>query len=165
MNRWLLRLPLLAALAALAFLLWQWCFPSPEKLIRRRLANLAQAASYGPNQGRLATLLSVNKLLGFFTDDAEVSLEAGELDRTLTGRDQLREAALAAHSTFTSLNVAFQHLHLAVAPDRLSAQVDLLASVKVPTDPDQQFYELRFTFHNQDRAWLIQRIESVKTLR
>jgi hypothetical protein len=49
----LLRAVLLAALLALAWWLWTVFFPSPEKAIRKRLAALAQAASFKSNEGDL----------------------------------------------------------------------------------------------------------------
>jgi len=48
------RILLFAALAALGIWLWTVLFPSPEKVIRQRLMELARTASSSPDEGNLA---------------------------------------------------------------------------------------------------------------
>ena len=47
------RLVLLAALVALGVWLWTVLFPSPEKVIHKRLIGLANVVSFSPNEGDL----------------------------------------------------------------------------------------------------------------
>ena len=52
----LFRLILLAVVAAAGVWLWTVLFPGPEKVIRRRLAEIARLASFNASESPLAAL-------------------------------------------------------------------------------------------------------------
>jgi hypothetical protein len=158
---------LLAAAAMAAAGLWGWraWSASPEKAIRQRLGDLARTASYGPNQSPLAKMLDCDKLAGFFAPNAEVQLELGNTFENLSGRENLREAAMNARAAYAGLKVDFHDMNIAVGADRRSAEVDLTALGKVSGDPDPQVFELKFLLKQIGGDWMIRRIETVRTLR
>ena len=56
------RFVLLAALMALGVWLWFVLFPSPEKIIRQRLTELARTASFSSGEGNLARLAAAKDI-------------------------------------------------------------------------------------------------------
>ena len=165
MNK-LLRLILVAALLALGAWLWTALFSGPEKIIRKRLAEVARAASFGPNEGSLARFANVAKLTGYFSADIEVKIEAlGERQRAFSGRDEITQAALAVRSAVSALKVEFLDVTVTMAPDRQSANADLTARAAVPGQKDFEVQEMNFALKKIDGEWLITRAETVKTLR
>ncbi len=154
-----------AVLAAAVLAAWLLLAPSPEKVIRHRLGDLARIASFGPNEGPLAKLLNAEKLAAFFDGDAEVRLDLGNVVQRLSGRDMLRNAAQTARSTLTSLTVDFRDVNVFVGPDRQTAEVDLTALGSVPGEQDALVCELKFLLKKSGRDWIIRRVETVKTLR
>lgn len=155
----------LLVLAALALWLWSVLFPGPEKVIRQRLTAVAETASFAPNEGALTVAGNVAKLVGYFSADAEVAFDApGRGPYVLVGRDEMRQAALAARGALRSLAVEFLDVNVTLAPDKLSATVDLAARGKIPGEPDFYVQEMRFTLKQINGEWLIVRVETVKTL-
>ena len=166
MKRWLLRLGLLAGLVALGFWGWHVLFPGPEQVIRRRLNELARAATIAPNESPLARLYNAQKLAGFFTPDVEVMVDVpGYSLHTFSGRDNLIEAATGARSTFGSLTVELVDIEVSMNSDKRSARVDLTAKVNRPGESTPQPQELKVDFKKIDGEWLIDRAETVRPLR
>lgn len=156
---------LAAALLALAFWLGSVLFPGPEKIIRKRLAALAADASFAGNEGPMVRAAKIARLLGLFSLDAEITFDApGRGVHTLRGREDIRQAALAAQSTLSSLKLEFLDVNVTLAPDKQSAVTDLTARGRVGGDPNAFVQEMKFTFQKIDGKWLIVRVETVKTL-
>jgi hypothetical protein len=61
-----LRLILCAAVISLCVWLWTVFFPAPEKVIRHRLAKLAEDVSFESDQGSLSRLAGGESVAGFF---------------------------------------------------------------------------------------------------
>jgi len=164
MKKWAFRTLLLAGLITLGLWGWRAWFPSPQQVIRKRLAELAQAASFSSNEAPLAKLAAVQKLPAFFTAEVEITVEApGRSQQTFHGRDELLQAALGARSALSGLNVEFLDVNVSVGPDQESATANLTAKAKVPGE-DFMVQELKFTLKKIQGAWLILRVETVKTL-
>ncbi len=159
------RLVLATALIALGVWLWTVLFPSPERVIRKRLAAIARAASFGPNEGGITKLANVQFVVGCFSPDVAVHIESlGRGELTLNGRDDISAAVLAARSHFESLNIAFLDINIALEPDKQSATVDLTAKAIVPGQKDFEVQEMKFTLKKIKDVWLITRVETVKVL-
>jgi hypothetical protein len=155
----------LAALAALLVWGWRALFPGPEQLVRRQLAGLARAASFGPRQSPFARMARVEKLRAFFAPDVEVSVELpGRSPLAFAGREELLQAALWAQANSASLALEFLDLHVRVAPDEESAVANLTLQAKSSEDRDPFFQELKITLKKIEGAWRLTRIETVKTL-
>ena len=158
---------LLASVALLALVLWLWSvlFPGPEKLIHKRLAAVAAAASFAANEGPLATARNAAKLAGYFGRDAQITLDIlGQGQQTLNGRDEIQQAALGARRAVGSLTVEFLDLSVMLSPDKQSATVELTARGKVRGEPKHYIQEMKFMLKKSDGQWLIVRVETVKTL-
>lgn len=164
MKEWSIRALLLAVLIAIGFWGWQVFFPSPEKVIRKRLDALARAASFSSNQGLVAKAWNATVLGEFFTTDVQVTVDIPGTQHTISGRDELLQAAVATRSAVSSLTVEFPDIKVTVAPDKDSAVVNLNAQGKVAGHPEAYLQELRLRLIRIKRDWFINQIETVKTL-
>lgn len=164
MKEWFIRIALVAALIALGLWGWRVFFPGPERVIRKRISELAKAASFSPNEGALAKAYNATALADLFTPDVEITLEVYNSQRSISGRDQIMQAAMAARSRVSSLTVEFPDVKVNVAPDGASAVVLLTARGYVPGERDSYLQELRLRLIKVKRDWLINQVQTVKTL-
>jgi hypothetical protein len=164
MKKWLSRVILAGVLVALGYWGWRVFFPSPEAVIRKRLGELAKAASFSSSDGLLAKAWNANVLGEFFTPDVEVTVDVPGSQHTISGRDELLQAAVGARTAVGSLSIEFPDIAVSVAPDRNSAIVNLTARGKVSGQRDFYLQELKLRLTKIKRDWLINQIETVRTL-
>jgi hypothetical protein len=164
MNKWIFRIILAGVLIALGFWGWRVFFPSPEELIRKRLGELAKAASFSSDEGLVAKAFNASLLGGFFTPDVQVTVNVPGSQHTLNGRDELLQAAVGARSAVGSLSIQFPDIKVVVAPGQDTAVVNLTARGKVAGQRDSYLQELRLRMTKIKREWLINQIETVRTL-
>jgi hypothetical protein len=163
MKLWGVRILLLTLVLGIGLLAWRFFFPGPERVIRKRMDEIAKLASFQANEGPLARVANVQKLTSFFSGDVEVMLDVrGNQAQTFSGRATLLQAAMGVRTALSSLTVEFLDVNVAVDPDKMSAVVHLTAKGKVPGD--MQVQELKMILKKIDGDWLITRIETVKTL-
>ena len=159
------RLVLVAAAAGLGFWLWTVLFPSPEKIVLKKISSLAATATVSAGDGNLTRAAKVSNLIGYFSADAEISYDVPDAGaRTLTGRDEIREAAAAGFTQLSSIKVQFFDAAAQVSPDKQSAVVTCTARVSTGDRKDFGIQELRFQFKKIDGDWLITRATTVQTL-
>jgi hypothetical protein len=159
------RLVALAALAGLACWLWTVFFPGPEKVVLKKISALAATANISANDSTLARAAKAGSVVSEFANDAEIAFDgAGTGARTLSGRDEIREAALGGFANVSSLQVQFKDTTARVAADKQSAEVNCTARVSTGDSKDFGIQELRFQLKKIDGDWLITRVETVKTL-
>jgi len=159
------RLLLLVGLVALGFWLWTMFFPSPEKIIRQRLGEMAKRASFTVNENALARLGAAQSLAGYFSTNAEVHIdtrEAGQHD--LIGREQIMQTVVAAQSVLGSMKVKFLDVAVTIAQDQQSATADLTVDANVSNQPDAIVQEMKITFQKISGQWLMTRVETVRVL-
>lgn len=160
------RIVLLVTLGAGVFWCWQYLFPGPEVLIRKQLAQLAAAASIAPNEAPLAKLAKAQRVAELFARDAQVNVEVpGKSDQTFSGREEVQQAALGARALLNTLQVTFVDVNVALATDKSSAITHLTATANLPGEKLPEVQELEIGFTNVDHAWLINKVQTVKTLR
>jgi hypothetical protein len=164
MKKWLFRVLVAGALVALGFWGWRVFFPSPEELIRKRLGELAKAASFSSKEGLLATAWNASMLGEYFTPDVQVTVDVPGNQHTISGRDELLQAAVGARSAVGSLSIEFPDIKVAVAPGKDTAVVNLTARGKIPGQRDSYLQELRLRMTKIKRDWFINQIETVRTL-
>jgi len=100
------RIVLLAALAGLGFWLWTALFPSPQKIVLKKIAGLAAVATVNSGDGAFTRASKVSSLISYFATDAEISFDVpGGGAHSLSGRDEIRTAAAGGFSSVTSLKV------------------------------------------------------------
>lgn len=165
MVKIILRLVLFAVLCGLGFWLWTILFPSPEKIVLKKIAALAATASVKPGDSNLTRAGKAVKLAGFFALNAEVVVHLVNQDEhTISGRDEIKERALAGLAQISSLSVKFLDATAQVGPDKLTATVSCTANIAAGERRDFSVQELRFQFQKIDGDWLITRVETVRTL-
>ncbi|HYG33309.1 MAG TPA: hypothetical protein VEC99_00905 [Clostridia bacterium] len=166
MTRWIFRITIVVAVFALGFWAWTVFFPGPEQKIRKRLTELAQAASIAPNEAPAARFLNAQRLANFFAQNAEITVDLpGRLVRTFNSRQEITEAATAARAMLSSLKVEFVDITVSVASDKQSADARLTVKANVPGESTPEVEELKIGFTNNAGDWLIHRAETVKILR
>jgi hypothetical protein len=160
-----LRLVLLAVLAGAGFWLWTVFFPSPEKIVLKKISELAANANITSADGTISRAAKASSVVGQFATNAEIVLEAtGEGQRTFSGREEINEAAMGGFATVPSLKVEFLDAVARVEPDKQNASVTCTARVSAGDNKDFGISALRFEFQKIDGSWLITRVETVKTL-
>lgn len=165
MNRHSLKWVFICAVVALAIWLAFSFFPSPRRAIEKRMQSLAKTASITTREGDLAQALNSAKLASFFTTDVQISVDVPGFSReTLSGRDQVQQAALLARSRLDRFSVEFVDIIIDVNPDKKSASVNLTAKAKVPGEKDWVPQEMKFLLQKTEGDWLINRVETVRTL-
>lgn len=164
MKKWLIRGIVAGVLAALSFWGWRVFFPSPEEMIRKRLGEIAKAASSSSKEGLLAKAWNASALGEFFTLDVQIAIDVPGTQHTINGRDELMQAVVGARSEGGSLSIEFPDIKVAVSPDGNSAVVNLTAKAKVSRPQETYFQELRVRMTRIKRDWLINQVETVKTL-
>lgn len=164
----IVRLIAIVLLAAVGVWLWTIFFPSPEKIIRKQLTKLAADVSFSKNDGSLAKLAGfagASSVGDFFTTNVEVSVQIpGEEQHSLAGRDEITQTAMLARQRVASLAVKFTDINVTVAPDKQSAMADVTVEVKVAGETDDFVQEAKVSFEKLDRQWLIDRVETVRTI-
>ena len=159
------RLVLLAAAAGLGLWLWTVFFPGPEQVILRKISRLAATATFTAGDSNINRAAKAANLAGFFAPDAQIILDGtGQAARTLSGRDEIRETALGAFASLTTLKVRFLDVTVRLGADQQTADVSCTARVDVGDSKDFGVQELRFQLKKIDGDWLITRVETVKTL-
>jgi len=160
-----LRIVLAAAVLAVGFWLWNICFPPPEKVIRNRLAELARTMSFHANENPLAIAGKIESFTGLFATNVLVNVDVpGRGEQRFEGRDELLQAVGGARSAASSLTIEFIDVNVSVAADKRSATVSLVVRARVGGEKDDALQPLKFFLQRSGRDWLIQRIETLRTL-
>lgn len=160
-----LRLVLLAVVIGLGFWLWTIFFPSPEKVVLKKISGLAAIATISANDSNLIRAAKAANLAGFFAMDAQIIVNVPDLpNRTLSGREEIQETALGGFANVKVLNVRFLDANVRLGADKQTADVDCTCEVNAGDKKDFGVQELRFQFKKVDGKWLITRVETVKTL-
>jgi hypothetical protein len=155
----------LVALGAIAFGLYYWLFPPPEKVIRKRLAKLSEAVSARP-QGNIATVANVNRIGSFFHPNVSIGVEGYGADLgSVQGRSELQQAALAARQRVGSISVEFYNINITVGPSETNANATATAIIKLNDDANANVQEVQLAFEKVDRDWLIRSASPSKSLK
>lgn len=154
---------LLFAVAAAA--LWYFFFPSPERVIRKRITQLQEAVSANPS-GNIAAVANVNRIAGFFHPDVVLDLSGFGRDvAAISSRSELRRLAMAARQNLQYLEVSLNNVHIQLAEDEQSARVNLTAVVRLePGQEEPAVQDIKLLFENTEGDWLIRSIEPIRPL-
>jgi len=162
----LFRIILLAVLMLAGWWLWNFLFPSPEKMIRKKMTLLAATASFDEKTNPITRAAKANKVVGMFTPDAQIIVNIrGRGSVNITGRDEISERAMAAFGGFSALQVEFLDLNVRLGADRQSAEVNCTAKISLGDNKDYGVQEMQFSFiKSDDGNWHIAKVETVNTL-
>ena len=157
---------LLAVALVVGVWLWGRFFPNPEKVIRARLREISERASFPANQAPFAAFSDVQRLCALVSPDVTIQVNApGAGPRSIEGREDLRQALGIWRSMVNGAKVEFPDIAVTVAPDKQSAEVMLTVKARVPTEPDSIYEEMKVAFRKLDGNWLLTHAETVRMLR
>jgi hypothetical protein len=126
---------------------------------------MARIASFDGNEAPLAKLMNSQKLGAYFAEGVEVVLDMPiRGQQTFGGREELIQAATAARTQLSALNIQFPDIAVIVASGKLSAEADVTVKANIGGQRDVYIQEMKFSLQKLHGDWLIHRIESVKTL-
>lgn len=161
----IIRLALLAVVCGLGFWLWTILFPSPEKIVLKKISSLAATATIDAADNNLTRAGKAVKLAGFFSTDTQIAINIpNETGYKISGREDIKEHAMAGFAGVSSLKVQFLDTTATVGPDKQTAEVSCTANASTGSDKDFGVQELKFQFKKIDGDWLITRVETVETL-
>ena len=83
------------------------CFPSPEKVVLKKISQLAALANVGTGDSNLARAGKATQVIGDFANDGEIVVNVPGMVRTLSGRDEIHDLVMAGFVSVTSLKVQF----------------------------------------------------------
>lgn len=159
------RILLLVIVGVLIVWLWTVFFPSSEKVIQRKISSLATVATISANDSNITRVGKANTLVSLFASDAEIIIAvSGQNGRTFSGRDEIRDAALAGFTSLPTLNVEFLDVSVRLGPERQTADVSCTAKVNAGDRKDYGVQEMHFQLKKVDGEWRISLAETVKTL-
>ena len=163
--KYLPRIVFLVIVAALGVWLWTVFFPSPEKIIRKQLVNMAGDVSFSHDQNNLVQIAHAQSVADFFSSNVVLDLTLpGRNEQTTLDRAEITQAVLASRQQVTALDVRFPDINVTVAPDKNSATADVTVEGTVSSERDAILQEMKFTFGKEDGHWLINRVETVRVL-
>ena len=131
-----------------------------------QLKKLSNLASFGPDEPSFRRFSKIQTMGALFTEDIVILLDSIDTDtRTLRGRDELKQYAMAAKTIGNGLKAEFFDVNIDLGPSREAAVVDLTAKLKFGGDPDFIPMELKLNMKKIHGEWLINRVESVSPLK
>ncbi len=151
---------LLALIAGLGYWAWGVFFPSPEDQIKHALQDLAQTASFRPNEKSLARLGAITKVPTFFHTNAVVRISSGRYSGSLEGKQQIREAVAGSRTVASSLRIELTDPKITLkGPSQ--ATVLVTATVYIDGDPTPQMQILRLQMVEGKRKWLVKELNPI----
>jgi len=164
--KWIVRVIMLAALAALLWWGWRTFFPSDERRVQKLLHGIAETVSV-PAEGKfVGGVLAADRLKGFFTPEVEIAVDVpGETHFNLNGREELAQAYLLARTQYRGLTVEFFDIQVSVASDRETAVADLTARARQPGRQELHVQEMRVNLVRRAGEWRVQRVETTRSIK
>ena len=154
-----------AAGIALGVWLWMTLYPSPEHAVRGQLARLARRISFSADEGTFSRLAGAEGVSGLFSTNVEVNVDIpGHEQHRFAGRDEITQAALLSRKMAESLSVRFPDIDVKVAPEKTTATADVTVEARIGGENDPAFQELKISFQKTEEGWLINRVETVRTI-
>jgi hypothetical protein len=150
--------------AAIVFAVYSIFFPPAEKVITKRLKNLASAISAKPG-GNIARVANVNKIGAFFHPNVRVSLEGFGRDvGSISGRGELEQMALSARQNLSGISVEFYNIVVQVDDSKTRAAARLTALVKINDQNDPAVQDIALELEKEGRTWLIRSVSPARTV-
>lgn len=158
-----IRITLAALVLAGGIWLWRVIFPGDEATLRRLIQELAEVASFPAHEAPLAKLTNAAKVAGFFTVDGEVDVAPWGYRRVvISGRGELRQAALGARNALSSLSVGAEGINVTLGPGADQASARFALTGRTGEDLERQSQAMELEFRKADGEWLIRRARTVE---
>jgi len=157
------RLALAAAVLGLGYWAWTVFFPSPQKIIRGRLEQMAKLASFTDKEGVFTKAANSQKLASFFALHVEVRVDApGIENETFNSREDIYTAILAARSAMRTVRTQLLGIVIEMTPGSQEAIANAALRADLGDQKDAVVEQLKFTFKNIDGEWLVTSVVSEK---
>ena len=152
-------------LGAIAFAVWTYLFPPPEKVIARKLEALAKTVSENP-QGNISRVANVNRIGSFFHPNVTINLQGfGRETASINGRGELEQNALGVRQNDFRIEAHFSIVHIEVEEGKTAASALVSAEVRLNNQGDPIVQDIRLGFEKYERAWLIRTVEPAKAFK
>lgn len=154
------------ALALIGAIVWvvSLLFPSEETKIRRELLKLSERASFTGQEGNFKSVATASSLASQFAPDAEIIVEVpGRGLRTWRGRPEIQQTVFGAMKSGITVKIEFYDFVVTVAPDELTATVELTAKIYAANNLDSVLQELQFQMSNGESGWIVEQIKTLQT--
>ncbi len=141
-------------------------FPNPESAIRKRLTEIARNASTSPGEGNITGTAHAWRLANCFTTNTEFKIEwpEGRMEETLDRNEILRFVNGSRFGTGRSFRIEFLDPIITFSEDKKTSTVEATLRATIPADKNFIVQEIKIIFIKVGREWLIQRVETLKTL-
>ena len=144
---------------AVGYWLFRVMFPDDADVIRSRLVQMAADASFESTEGQITKISKAGKLAGYFAVDAEISVKPwGYHQVNVSGRTEIRQAAVGARSTVAWLTINVDRIEVNVADDRESAVATLSLTARSSRGDDPWSERMDVQMRRVDGDWLISRV-------
>jgi hypothetical protein len=165
--KWVRRLLALALVAACAVWAWTVFFPSPEKIIIRRLNHLARQVSFSDRENDLTRLGKIGSVTGFFANEVELKLDFRDtvLRRTITHEGIQAGTATIRVQQPEGIKVELLDPQISLPPGGEFASAELTMKATTPGERDFNMQEMRVALRKVNDVWLIYRVETIRTLK
>jgi len=159
-------LVLLLALVGGGAAFWIWNDPRQREIkrVQHRLLDLAKDASFSEKDPLFKRLGYPQRVVAFFDENIEVAVEGARQEHRVMGRAQLLENATQLRAGFRGLSVQFLDPQVELAEDLRSAVVHLTSKIYFTGDSDYTVQEFRIALVKQGNAWMVRKVETVKTM-
>lgn len=149
----------LALTVALGFWVCRILFPDDTAVIQKLLVEMAEDASFDSNEGQLTKISKAGKLANYFTVDAKIDVKPWSYHQvSVSGRTEIRQAAVGARSTIASLVINVDRIKVVVATDRESAQANLSLTARSGAREEPWIEGMEIQLSRINGAWLISRV-------
>ena len=164
--KWFWRLLLFLIVLAGGGWLWFIFHPSPQKIIRTHLHELAAQVSFERAESDLTRLGKVAGITRFFVEEVEINLAFRGVTRSEQITGEMLQAGLAEMRTVwpRGLQVEFLDINVTLSGQEF-ATAELTMKTTVPGEKDFDVYEMKFALRKAKEQWLIHRVETVRTLK
>ena len=139
-------------------------FPNDVRVIEKNTKRLAALASFTANELPLSRLQNTRELANFFATDAQVAVDVPGASQSISGREELFQMAMAARSSHPGAQVDLLDVTVALDPGKKDAIVDTTLKAKLANQSELVIQELKITWRKLEGDWLIQKIETVRTV-
>jgi hypothetical protein len=160
------RLLILVALVGLGLWIRAVFFPDPEKAIRKKLVYISRLASTAPGEGNITGTAHAWKLANCFTTNTVFNVDSTEasLHETMDRNEIMSLINGLRFATGRSRRVEFLDPSITFNADKTRATVEATLRVDTPSDRNLVVQEVRILFIKAGRDWIIQSVETIKTL-
>jgi hypothetical protein len=163
--RWLRNAVVVILLGAVVFWGWTRIFPSEKRVIEKRLHEVAELASFKPGENPLAGMFKVERFAGYFSPQVVIVFSGVAPGISeFQGRDEVMQAALGARSQLQGMKVEFLDVTVQLGPGADAAVATLTAKATFHGNRELMVQEFKVSLEKIDSKWLINRVETVKTL-